>query len=407
MRIKKLILKNFRQFENLELDFTDENGKVLDVVVFAGVNGSGKSTILNLISEVFSFISTYKSIADINLGADFLLFKVNEFQLHFTFYQNLAIRENPFLLKYGDIKKSNLVEFREFMLSLSNSGFNHWSGSGLIHLKERGLFNTYLTDNQFILNKVDFEIAEIEMLKEISSEIFKNKEKAPIEIILKIIKSINKAFQLLNINTKVIDIESERLVFSNGVKNDLTFDALSNGEKQLFFQIFTLHNLHLNNGILLIDEPEDAMHPTWQREILNVYKNIGENNQIFIATHSPHILSSVKPESLFVLNIDEGTGKIKAFNMAKEHKNTKGLDPNRILTEIMGAPLRDYETQQRIDHISVLIQSAMTAPNGNIETIEREVDELSIDLGRQDYNIMLFRNELMLLKRKKSQMASV
>jgi hypothetical protein len=49
----------------------------------------------------------------------------------------------------------------------------------------------------------------------------------------------------------------------------------------------------------------------------------------------------------------------------------------------------------------------MTAPNGNIETIEREVDELSIDLGRQDYNIMLFRNELMLLKRKKSQMASV
>jgi len=54
MKIRKLNIKNYKQFDNLELDFTDENDQTLDTIVLAGVNGSGKTTLLELLKEIFS-----------------------------------------------------------------------------------------------------------------------------------------------------------------------------------------------------------------------------------------------------------------------------------------------------------------------------------------------------------------
>ena len=69
--------------------------------------------------------------------------------------------------------------------------------------------------------------------------------------------------------------------------------------------------LESNNSIILIDEPELSLHPKWQQRIIEVYKKIGENNQIILATHSPHILGSVSNENIFLLYRDE-KGKIEA-----------------------------------------------------------------------------------------------
>ena len=43
-----------------------------------------------------------------------------------------------------------------------------------------------------------------------------------------------------------------------------------------------------------------------------MYKSIGENNQLIIATHSPHIVGSVKSENLRVMTKD--TDGIKIIN---------------------------------------------------------------------------------------------
>ena len=54
MKIKKLVVKNYKVFDHLELDFTDKNGDVLDTIVFAGLNGSGKTTILELLEQLIN-----------------------------------------------------------------------------------------------------------------------------------------------------------------------------------------------------------------------------------------------------------------------------------------------------------------------------------------------------------------
>ncbi len=54
MKIRKLTVKNYKMFDDLELDFTDSNGKALDLIVLTGVNGSGKTSILSLLRKLFS-----------------------------------------------------------------------------------------------------------------------------------------------------------------------------------------------------------------------------------------------------------------------------------------------------------------------------------------------------------------
>jgi len=54
MKIRKLQLTGYKVFDELELDFTDLEGNTLDTVVLAGVNGSGKTSLLDLLEAIFS-----------------------------------------------------------------------------------------------------------------------------------------------------------------------------------------------------------------------------------------------------------------------------------------------------------------------------------------------------------------
>ena len=54
MKIRKLHIKNYKVFNDLELDFTDANGQTLDTIVLTGVNGCGKTTILELLADLLN-----------------------------------------------------------------------------------------------------------------------------------------------------------------------------------------------------------------------------------------------------------------------------------------------------------------------------------------------------------------
>jgi len=48
MKIRKICLKKYKMFSDVTMDFTDSNGKTLDTIVIAGINGSGKTSLLFL-----------------------------------------------------------------------------------------------------------------------------------------------------------------------------------------------------------------------------------------------------------------------------------------------------------------------------------------------------------------------
>lgn len=53
-------------------------------------------------------------------------------------------------------------------------------------------------------------------------------------------------------------------------------------------------------GLLLIDEPENHLHPKWQKRFIPTIQKVFPNLQIIVATHSPFILASTRGARVFV-----------------------------------------------------------------------------------------------------------
>ncbi|OOM14510.1 ATP-binding protein [Clostridium saccharobutylicum] len=53
MKLEKIKFNNHEIFSDLEIDFKDNNGKILDTIVIIGENGSGKTTLLKSIYDSF------------------------------------------------------------------------------------------------------------------------------------------------------------------------------------------------------------------------------------------------------------------------------------------------------------------------------------------------------------------
>lgn len=55
-------------------------------------------------------------------------------------------------------------------------------------------------------------------------------------------------------------------------------------------------------GIVIIDEIDLSLHPTWQKRIVRILKNLFPKVQFVCATHSPFIIQSLEPGELIVLD---------------------------------------------------------------------------------------------------------
>jgi predicted ATP-dependent endonuclease of OLD family len=61
----------------------------------------------------------------------------------------------------------------------------------------------------------------------------------------------------------------------------------------------------LNEAILLLDEPARNLHPTQQRGISDLLKNLAGSNQVLYATHSPFMIFDYTPGNLLVVELDQ------------------------------------------------------------------------------------------------------
>ena len=87
-------------------------------------------------------------------------------------------------------------------------------------------------------------------------------------------------------------------------KDAISSDKLSSGEKQMLS--FLCYNAFSDKTPIFIDEPELSLHVDWQRRLFPTLLEQGQNNQFFVATHSPFIYTKY-PDKEFLL--DEGRGE--------------------------------------------------------------------------------------------------
>lgn len=75
-----------------------------------------------------------------------------------------------------------------------------------------------------------------------------------------------------------------------------------------FLAFATLPYLHDSASILLIEEPENGLHPARIRDIVATLREIAKTTQILIATHSPILVNELEPHEVFVTTRAPNTG---------------------------------------------------------------------------------------------------
>lgn len=161
----------------------------------------------------------------------------------------------------------------------------------------------------------------------------------------------------------------------------LRVDQMSDGEKCLFALAGDLaRRLAIANpgmedplggeGIVLIDEVDLHLHPSWQRIVINRLTDTFPNCQFILTSHSPEVITHVHPTSIKVLTLDRWGLKVR------EPEESYGKTADRILEDLMGLPTtRPNEVAERLSRIYSLIDQGRTAD------AKAEIERLREDIG--------------------------
>lgn len=118
-------------------------------------------------------------------------------------------------------------------------------------------------------------------------------------------------------------------------------------------------------GIVLIDEIDLHLHPSWQKRILKDLMEVFPKVQFIVSTHAPEVINSAKQESIVVLSHNT---VMPAMN------ETYGKDANTILREVMEVSERPDDIKQLFDQLySLLDEEAWRQAEHVIEKLEEEI----------------------------------
>ena len=388
MKIKKIEIKNNKILKDISIDF-EKNGKIIDTIVVAGSNGSGKTTFLESIWNYFLEISEYRrdilEKVDITFNDDFEKLKELDIIRH---------------LKYANYDEKNDIKTYKETVSLFKVL------PKLIYIPTEINFSEVKTETtNFYREYSFFNIVDFNMIKDIPSYIVsriiymlgQNENLTMLDARKKVTEEINGIFNILELDVKLKGISRDGKnmpIFENSQGEEFDINELSSGEKQLFLRTLSIKMLEPEDSIILIDEPELSLHPKWQQQIIKVYQNIGKNNQIIVATHSPHILGSVPSENIIILSKNE-ENKIVPIT-GEELYSSYGQTSDRILEDIMGMKsARNIEVQNLLDDVRNLVSE------NRYETDEfkEKYNELENILGNSDSDLMLIDMEIKRRKR--------
>ena len=348
MKIAKIKWKGHPILGDLELDFTNKNKKGIpyDTIIFAGENGTGKTTVLTSISD---FLNGYSiDFEYIEYQIDNEIYRATpKTPESYDGYYDLLLPDKETIIEVNTGKNRNGS-------STSNSNidkdFRNIRFYGCVFSKARADYRTEkiigTTTKQLDIENKDIDTEDNftsikQLLVDIEGEDnakFKEDSKKSEELgntpiywsdfnpsskMYRFSNAFDNFFENKIKYSKIENNSAGKDILFKKYGRDISIDNLSTGEKQIVFRgAFLLRNLQkMKGGTIFIDEPELSMHPKWERKILQYYKDLftedGElKSQLFIATHSEYVLKEAlsqnkKNENNLVIVLKDGVGQIK------------------------------------------------------------------------------------------------
>lgn len=352
--IEQIQVNNWRQFDNLTIEFNNK------LTILTGANGSGKTTILNILSKAFgesiNFVSTVKGtdngsinyfssvmgnledrrdsnyassvIGNVKYNSTTLPILVPE-QVSTTYNINLKdsqpckgiyINSHRSVFKYKKVENipTHALKREEIYnayhnyktLSLTDTYYNPNEQGATKHIKEAiislatfGPGNDYVKPNQDALT------------------VFKG-----FQTVLSKILPPKLGFKKLSIEIPEVILETKTGKFP--------IDAVSGGIASIIELAWMIYMYAPSDSTftVLLDEPENHLHPELQQTLLPNLLESFPNVQFIVATHNPFIISSVESPSIYILNYNDNNKIV----CNKLNDITKAASSNEILRDVLG-----------------------------------------------------------------------
>lgn len=361
MRLKKLHVKEkgFKNLKNIEIDFEQANG----ISVLIGNNGSGKSNLLEAISNIFAHL--YKPVDKLKPEFNYeLSYSIEQFEIFIDF------TDDKYTFKINDTAAALLEEkhlpiqiianysgeesrlWEKYYKPFYDDYTNSLKSSSKSDTKQPLLFiNKYYWDIALLTfffydfegetpneDVKDFCLNTLKINK-IDNIVFEFDTKQISKWQTNTIKSFVETINPKNEKEKIYSFADFKALISEIIGNDqrylfnllsgafmpkdsklitkiellfgdnLSASVLSEGEKKLILIQSILETLSEANTLILFDEPDSHIHISRKSELKKLLEKYGSRDNV-LTTHSPTLAHSFDLNNINMLSQNNGSIKI-------------------------------------------------------------------------------------------------
>ena len=203
-------------------------------------------------------------------------------------------------------------EYVESIITIANIFIEIRENGSLVDSNSSAILLKYTNNNRFLFEKLNSRLLQYTKSKELMSSLCFN---------------LNE-----NINNYLLVKETPNYHMSTGEGNLI----------EIFSQLFSYLLMYEKNNediILLVDELETGMHLEWSRKLIKILidnlseiledEGKGRRIQLIFTTHSPYMLSDIKPGNVIMLEKNQETG----YSEGKVLQNTFAKNIQEIMKE--------------------------------------------------------------------------
>ncbi len=157
---------------------------------------------------------------------------------------------------------------------------------------------------------------------------------------------------------------------------DFPIDAVSGGISSIIditWQIFMYGDIN-DEFVVVIDEPENHLHPELQKSFLNNLIKAFPKVQFIVATHNPFMIGAVKDSNVYALNYG-ADGKV--YSLELDQVNRAGTS-NAILREVLG--IESSMPLWAEEDLKAIVQKYLNLniTHDNLELLRNEMKEIGL-----------------------------
>lgn len=336
MKLKHIHIDSYKVFQDFDLDLCHD-GVAQNLVVIAGVNGNGKTTLLRDViagnNDSADKPKGYVTIEDEGRTETFTLPASPGDEAYRKAFGNVIF--------YGADDKSSVDALQKEILR-------------------------YVDKFVYVMGKTSFDAYR--ELQALMQDLFAD---------------FNLQVRFKGIN------QDKQLVFTNLNQEEFGVEGLSDGEQKLLSKVFPLFTDSMQGHVILMDEPEDSLHPSWQARYIPLLRRCAKSNdcQFVLATHSPQIISAARQEEIRIFTRDE-EGHVRAGSCAD---GPYGWTVEKVLGTIQGVKCqRVPEVESRLEGLRKMLHEGLY----DSEEFKKELADMEAVLGYSDRDLVLIRMEV-------------